>query len=268
MSQQKPGRKPLHVNYRFLLDHAEKLRPERGDLLDFGCGKGDLVQAALDRGWRACGIEYFGAGAGCDIEDVLQNRGLLGTEVLRYDGSTIPFGAESFDVVVSNMVFEHVPDLQATLREIARVLRSGGMLICCFPSGSGVREGHCNVPFAHWLPRSRARVLWLYMFRCLGLGRLKQKGSKWRWSAFFNDWLEENTFYLSSAEIDALVTDTFDSHRYDEDLYLSYRMTDRGWERLAGLSTSRPARGLSRWFGRNFASLVIVARKAPAGQPQ
>ena len=121
--------KPLHVNYRFMLDHAEALRPERGDLLDFGCGAGHLVQAALTRGWQARGVEYFGAGSGTSIEKELQEKGLLGAQVLAYDGRTLPFDDEAFDVVVSNQVFEHVPDLPTALREIRRVLRRGGMLI-------------------------------------------------------------------------------------------------------------------------------------------
>ena len=126
-----------------------------------------------------------------------------------------------------------------------------------------VREGHCNVPFAHWFPRSKARVLWLFLFRSLGFGRLKRKGTKWRWAHFFNDWLEENTFYLSGAEIEALVSDIFDEPRARGGR-LPVLPDDRpGWDRLAGLPTRRPARGFSRWFGRNFGSLVIVARKAP-----
>ena len=220
------------------------------------------MTAAADASTRRSD-HHFGAGSGTSIEQELQEKGLLGAQVLAYDGRTLPFEDEAFDVVVSNQVFEHVPDLPTALREIRRVLRRGGMLVCSFPSADAVREGHCDVPFAHWFPRSRRRVLWLFLFRSLGFGRLKRKGTKWQWAHFFNDWLEQNTFYLTGAEIEALVSEIFDGHRHAEEHYLSYRMTDRGWLRLAGLPASRPARGLSRWFGRNFGSLVIVARKAP-----
>jgi SAM-dependent methyltransferase len=39
----------------------------------------------------------------------------------------------SFDLVVCNEVFEHVPDLGRVLAEIARILRPGGVLLATFP---------------------------------------------------------------------------------------------------------------------------------------
>jgi SAM-dependent methyltransferase len=41
----------------------------------------------------------------------------------------LPFGAASFDVVVSSLTIGHVTDLTGWAREVARVLRPGGMLV-------------------------------------------------------------------------------------------------------------------------------------------
>ncbi|WP_236019773.1 class I SAM-dependent methyltransferase [Sabulicella rubraurantiaca] len=41
----------------------------------------------------------------------------------------------SFDLIVSNEVLEHVPDLDAALRDMARILAPGGRLIATFPVG-------------------------------------------------------------------------------------------------------------------------------------
>jgi SAM-dependent methyltransferase len=41
----------------------------------------------------------------------------------------LPFGSQSFDLVVSTQVIEHVPDDQAFVREIKRVLTSGGLCV-------------------------------------------------------------------------------------------------------------------------------------------
>jgi SAM-dependent methyltransferase len=44
-----------------------------------------------------------------------------------------PFPDQSFDVVLTNEVLEHVPDLSAALRDTVRILRPGGKLIGTFP---------------------------------------------------------------------------------------------------------------------------------------
>ncbi len=49
------------------------------------------------------------------------------------DLMALSFPDGSFDVVFSNEVFEHVPDLRRAVGEIARVLRPGGLLLGTFP---------------------------------------------------------------------------------------------------------------------------------------
>ena len=49
------------------------------------------------------------------------------------DVTALPFGDASLDVVASLDVLEHVPDYATALREFARVLRPGGVLLLCVP---------------------------------------------------------------------------------------------------------------------------------------
>lgn len=49
------------------------------------------------------------------------------------DLQKIDFPNESFDVFISGDVFEHLPDLNKALTEIARVLKPGGLLVSSFP---------------------------------------------------------------------------------------------------------------------------------------
>jgi predicted SAM-dependent methyltransferase len=48
-------------------------------------------------------------------------------------GEVLPFGDNSFDAVFSLAVLEHVKDPFACAREIARVLKLSGGLMCCVP---------------------------------------------------------------------------------------------------------------------------------------
>jgi SAM-dependent methyltransferase len=93
-------------------------------VLDLGCGTGDSVD--LFRGHNAL-VDWVGV----DIEDSQEARARRRTDAsfVTYDGSRVPFPDGSFDLVYSRQVLEHVPDPQLHLREIARVLRSGGTLI-------------------------------------------------------------------------------------------------------------------------------------------
>ena len=54
--------------------------------------------------------------------------------VQRYDGATLPYPDETFDVVFSSNVLEHVRDVPALLAEASRVLRPSGVMIHVLPS--------------------------------------------------------------------------------------------------------------------------------------
>jgi SAM-dependent methyltransferase len=52
----------------------------------------------------------------------------------------LPFGAETFDSVLSTEVLEHVPEPKMILSEAARVLKSGGYLVLSTPQTWGLHE--------------------------------------------------------------------------------------------------------------------------------
>ncbi len=53
-----------------------------------------------------------------------------------YDGRNIPFPADSFDVIFSSNVLEHVIDLPHLHAEMKRVLRPGGYCVHLMPTGT------------------------------------------------------------------------------------------------------------------------------------
>ena len=247
----------LHPNYGFILSKAKEVSPNQGRLLDVGCGKGDIVVAALDKNWDAFGIEHFSHGSGTNIRSVLKSRNLFGIKVFEYDGIQFPFTDAYFDIVISNQVLEHVPDVNVILGEVSRVLRPGGKFICVFPTKDSFREGHAGVLFAHWLPQSWIRVIWLFAFRSLGFGRLKKNKTRIGWAKYFNNWLSQNTFYQSEKEISYKISQYFDHFERAEAAYIDYRLDLMRSPVYALLRSSLP-RSLKAFFCRKFGSSVFV----------
>lgn len=100
-------------------------------ILDIGSGCGiDTMVAAAMAGptGRAVGIDVTSE----MLERARQN--LAGTDFRnvtfeKASGESLPFPDESFDVVLSNGVFNLIPDKPRALEEVFRVLRPGGRLM-------------------------------------------------------------------------------------------------------------------------------------------
>lgn len=93
-----------------------------GRLLDVGCGKGQFVAVARQRGWEAWGVE-LDAGA-CD-----HARNELGLQTVLNGSLDHPDLPASFDVVTLWDVIEHVPDPVSLLQQVHDRLATGGLLV-------------------------------------------------------------------------------------------------------------------------------------------
>jgi 2-polyprenyl-3-methyl-5-hydroxy-6-metoxy-1,4-benzoquinol methylase len=71
-------------------------------------------------------------------------------------GEQLPFLDETFDVVFSFEVLEHVRDPFRVLAESWRVLKPGGVLYCSAPNYRTFFEGHYNIPWPPGLPKALA----------------------------------------------------------------------------------------------------------------
>ena len=130
-------------------------------VLDVGCGVGMYTDAFLQETPDVFGIEI-------ERERALEARART-KDVIQGTGERLPFADESFDVVFSHEVLEHVADDRACVREMARVTRPEGRILIFVPNRLYPFETHGvfwqgryhfgNVPLVNWLPtRLRDRL--------------------------------------------------------------------------------------------------------------
>jgi SAM-dependent methyltransferase len=104
--------------------------PRGATVLDLGCGGGlDSLLAAGRAGPRGhvIGVDFSGAmldRARCAASEV----GLLNVEFREADAERLPFDDASFDIALVNGIFNLNPRRDAILGELARVVRSGGVV--------------------------------------------------------------------------------------------------------------------------------------------
>lgn len=103
---------------------ADAVVAEGDRVLDACCGTGDLAVAARRAGGHVTGLDFS--------ERMLERarRKDAAVEWVRGDLLALPFPAGSFDSATVGFGVRNVEDLDAGLRELARVVRPGGRLGC------------------------------------------------------------------------------------------------------------------------------------------
>jgi SAM-dependent methyltransferase len=111
-----------------------ELRGRSGlDAIDVGCGAGLTLQrlAARREVGRVIGID--------PSPEALRHARQNGHRVVEASATDLPFGADSFDVATCLDVIQHLPEggIASATRELARVLRPGGLAIVRTNAGRG-----------------------------------------------------------------------------------------------------------------------------------
>jgi SAM-dependent methyltransferase len=128
-------------------------------------------------------------------ENMLKSKNI---EYVIYDGSVLPFSDESFDIIISFTVYEHIRYPKTTVSDTFRVLKKGGELVHCIDLGDhfsyGVNED--------------------LLFNCLQYSETIWNAMTWNRSTYVNrlrktDWLKLH----ESAGFKIKSVDTEDSER-------------------------------------------------------
>ena len=119
----------------------DELGLRAGDrVLDVGSGFGRHVYECARRGARVVALDHA-------ADEVAETRSTLAAMVeageidgdrligvLRGDARVLPFGDDTFDVVITSEVLEHIQDDVAAIAEMVRVLKPGGRFAATVPS--------------------------------------------------------------------------------------------------------------------------------------
>jgi ubiquinone/menaquinone biosynthesis C-methylase UbiE len=119
------------------------LLPERARVLELGCGDGKTLRGLVGGSRDVVGLDFSWEGL-----TSLRSRSVDedGFQLVRADGSHLPFSSESFDVIVAHHFFEHFEALERVeaATEAVRVLESDGILYLRAFSSMDMRAGKGN----------------------------------------------------------------------------------------------------------------------------
>lgn len=127
-----------------------------GMLLENGCGLGLYLEHLAPFGGQLVGLEY-------ELERA-QVAKALAQNIVGAAGEDLPFPSDTFDLILSNEVIEHVINDQKAIQEMVRTLKPGGRIVLFCPNRGYPFETHGiywrgeyrfgNKLFINYLPRS------------------------------------------------------------------------------------------------------------------
>ena len=214
-------------------------------VLDMGCGDGTTLAYLFDYGYDLYGYDlifYEDHYAETRRKKLVPYFGDLYDEHIKTTRSEreVPFDDNSFDVVYANQVFEHVRFLDKAISECARVLKPGGVFLTNFPLATYPIEGHCKIPFAHWMPPGALRVRYLQLYCALGVFK-KEGRSALETAIDLDRWLREETYYRFMNEVASVSQYYFESCEIETDALIRAKIDlmmagkGTGGSRLAAL---------------------------------
>jgi len=128
----------------------------QGRVLENGCGVGMYVEHLTPYGGHIIGLEY-------DFERAAE-AGTRSPNILNAAGESLPLPSGTLNLILSHEVLEHVQGDAQAVREMVRVLRTGGRMVVFVPNRGYPFETHGiywngeykfgNIPLVNYLPRA------------------------------------------------------------------------------------------------------------------
>ena len=143
-------------HFKIYTEYINKFKEISGSfVLELGCGSGGSLPLFRSYGAKVTGIEI-------DANLVkLTNARIKFLEnayCMQADGFNLPFADETFDICLCSHVLEHVDRPHEMVKEINRVLKTGGIALIEFPNRLYPVEPHGNLLLVPYLPLRIARL--------------------------------------------------------------------------------------------------------------
>ena len=248
------------ANFEFIAQKiAQHAKTDTPKILDYGCGQGAVVKHVQQKGYDIVGCDTFEGyyenwyAQASDMHDVLK----------KMEDGKIPFPDNHFDIVVSNQVFEHIPDYKPYLAEIHRVLKPGGTFITLLPLKDTFYEGHAYLYFPHYLQNNKPlQYKYLKFCRSLGFGSPIQDKDKTpeMWATEMQKILQDVCFYHRYKDVKHDVETTFNAPMNDVGAeYLRFRGKRLKLDKFPVI-----ANPLFRWITIKRAGIALSINKPEA----
>jgi 2-polyprenyl-3-methyl-5-hydroxy-6-metoxy-1,4-benzoquinol methylase len=146
------------AHFNFVVSHLRRHTSIEGaSVLDTGCGTAGLLIALSKLGAaELVGIEidtnvFRLAGA--------RTRTLPNIRIIQADAQIAALEKQSFDIVISHHVIEHVDRHERYIQALCQLVKPGAILFIACPNRLWPIEAHSNLPLIHYLPRSVAKKI-------------------------------------------------------------------------------------------------------------
>lgn len=225
--------------------------PAQAKVLDFGCGKGELVHKLLGLGYDAYG---------CDMDAYWSEEPEADAQRLAPIQSQpyrLPFEEGTFDVVLSTSVLEHARNKEECFREMHRVLKRGGYSMHMFPAKWYLpREPHIFVPLVNFFWPNCPRW-WLGVWALAGVRNGFQEDQSWREVVEVNArYCAEGISYWSNRKYRRVSMEVFGNYSSPMEFYIRH-----AYGGFAKLCRRLPFKKLTGWISGNLRMSFILQQK-------
>lgn len=174
--------KKINLKHKFRL--ASRDLPV-GKLLDIGCGVGDFLHVAENKGWQCTGVEPSE-----EAREIARQR-IKGDLLYSEDLEQLP--DQSFDLITMWHVLEHVDDLKWQVAQLQRLIKPNGRIVIAVPNYRSYDGRFYNAYWAAYdVPRHLNhfnKTVLTKMFKTSGLSLVCM--DKLVWDAYYISFMSE-----------------------------------------------------------------------------